>query len=434
MSYERSIAADCKVNVRKYVLIAAPSRLGQKGQRVVVQSPMIHIPKSATHVPVRRFHGEEENSVLFIPKSDIEKDSSIVYERVKVLKSTTYVDAHGVALYDSAPSSKFQYKKGHKFWICISASADEGTEAPVVNLETFKEGMIPIDKVCWYPKIRTADGLWTPGGPTRRLKLAGVKKFNFFSWVIWQSLDSGERTIKASISIPAKDECTGEVRHLDLAESRSLFEKQYRAMNRSLNSHQPSNLEANGLAVPLPPTPLTTPDLDRVKEKLQEVKSQQRRGSSGCSSPATDVSVWKRIMDMLPARRRTRQYMLRNCEINTSTPPENCGMKRRHSLIEMEGHSEAGSEEDGAKSDVKTCSQISSRSATPPRRHSEPWQATSPILVEPDPSVLDGARVLIDIFRFVSLVSFLFLCTSSHLVFHNVFPCHDAMKLASITY
>jgi hypothetical protein len=146
---------DCKVEVRKYVLVSQPSRWKQKGERVVVQSPMLKISKTVLDVPVKRFNGEEDNSVCFIPKQDIEKDSNSIYNNAKVSTATKRVDAHGVALFDSSPYDKIAYARGDTFWICIGVNTNGyGETVPVINLQTSHKGDIGIDQVCWFPKIQ----------------------------------------------------------------------------------------------------------------------------------------------------------------------------------------------------------------------------------------------------------------------------------------
>jgi len=146
---------DCKVRVRKYVLVSCPSRWKQKVERVVVQSPMLKITNSALEVPVKRYNGEEQNSVCFIPKHDIENDVSI-YEYAKVSTTESWVDAHGVALFDSALDDNFTYRRGDRFWICIGTNTGFNIVVPVINLssQSFEKGDIRIDQVCWFPKIQ----------------------------------------------------------------------------------------------------------------------------------------------------------------------------------------------------------------------------------------------------------------------------------------
>jgi hypothetical protein len=157
---------DCKVKLRKYVLISRPSRWNQLGDRVVVQSPMIPIPNTAVLVPVKRFCGEKDNSGCFLPRCDIEKDASPIYDRELVSKTVTLVDAHGVALSDSSPDEELEHKEGDKFWIYVGASTiQHQTTVPVISLRTYKTGTIIISNVCWYPKIQGTDQeIWTLGG------------------------------------------------------------------------------------------------------------------------------------------------------------------------------------------------------------------------------------------------------------------------------
>jgi hypothetical protein len=106
---------DCKVEVRKWVLVRNPSRWKQKGQRVIVYSPMLHIPKEVSHVPVKRFSHDEDNSVCFMPKCDIEKNSSKIYERMQVGRAPSFIDAHGIAIANNSPSDGFRYRRGDRF-------------------------------------------------------------------------------------------------------------------------------------------------------------------------------------------------------------------------------------------------------------------------------------------------------------------------------
>ena len=79
---------DCKVEIRKYVLIKQSTRWSKKAIRVVVQSPMLDISNTVSEVPVKRYNGEEQNSVDFIPRQDIEKGKS-VYDKAQISKATS---------------------------------------------------------------------------------------------------------------------------------------------------------------------------------------------------------------------------------------------------------------------------------------------------------------------------------------------------------
>jgi hypothetical protein len=220
---------DCKVEVRKYVLVSQPSRWRQKSERVVVQSPMLKITESVSVVPVKRYKGEEENSVCFIPKEDIEKDTSKIYDKTRVSTGTSWVDAHGVALFDSSVHDQIIYLRGDPFWICIGAST-KGYEqiVPVINLRTYEKGDVEIEQVCWYPKIQGPNQeLWTPGGETRKLKQGGAGEYSHWCWVVCQKLDGTPPTTK-TVEIPTNEVNMKDRRLLSISETRSLFEKRKR--------------------------------------------------------------------------------------------------------------------------------------------------------------------------------------------------------------
>ncbi|KAN0122997.1 hypothetical protein V8E51_001323, partial [Hyaloscypha variabilis] len=246
---------NCQVKVRKYILVSQPSRWRKKGDRVVVQSPMLEISKPVLEVPVRRFNGEEQNSVCFIPKQDIERDTSSLYDKENLSKATVWVDAHGVALLDSSVHSQFAYRQGDRFWICIGANTNSyGEIVPVINLRTFEKGDIGISQVCWYPKIRGPNGeVWTLGGGTRQLKCSGVT--SYWSWVICQQLDGCLLT--KSVEIPGREVELKDTRQLSTDESRSLFQK--KIDQGELDESRSCPLEARNRTFVLP-TPPTSPD------------------------------------------------------------------------------------------------------------------------------------------------------------------------------
>ena len=107
---------------------------------------------SATHVPVRRFNSDCENEVYFLPKADIENDTSKAYGAAHITMDSRLVPAHGVALVDSASNGDLQYRMCDKFWIS-SSGEEQKAHIQVVNIRTFATGPIQIEKVCWYPKI-----------------------------------------------------------------------------------------------------------------------------------------------------------------------------------------------------------------------------------------------------------------------------------------
>ena len=98
MCSKSSEILDCRIVVRKYVLVSRPSRWCQKGERTVVHSPMLSISKEVSHVPVRCYRGEASNSVCLLPKNDIEKDWSGIYDKALVDKTTLSVGKRSVRL------------------------------------------------------------------------------------------------------------------------------------------------------------------------------------------------------------------------------------------------------------------------------------------------------------------------------------------------
>jgi hypothetical protein len=123
----------------------------------VVQAPVPppNFDNTFSSIPVKRFSGEEDNSVCFLPVTDIDKDSSNIYDKARVSKSTSWIEAHGVTLFDSAPDEELEYRCGDCFWICVGPDTNKyQTIVPVINLRTFEDGDIPVDRVCWYPKIK----------------------------------------------------------------------------------------------------------------------------------------------------------------------------------------------------------------------------------------------------------------------------------------
>ena len=222
---------DCKVEVRKYVLVSRPSRWDKRGDRVVVQSPVIEIRNTDIRIPVKRFSGEEDNSVEFLPRKDIEKDASVVYDKERVSKIPVWVDAHGVAVLDSSPEDELEYRRNDKFWIHVGASTSQHqTTVPVINLRTQAKGTINLRNVCWYPKMRGPnDELWTLGGEARKLKHSGSRKFTYWSFVICQRLDGRDPTTK-SVEIPTKDSSLADRSILSFADRRLMFERRLERM------------------------------------------------------------------------------------------------------------------------------------------------------------------------------------------------------------
>ncbi|KAH9223233.1 hypothetical protein DL95DRAFT_353302 [Leptodontidium sp. 2 PMI_412] len=360
-------AKDCKVEVRKYVLVSQPSRWQQKRDRVVVQSPMLNIPKDVSLVPVKRFNGEEQNLVCFLPRADIERDSNDTYQRLHVSKTPSSIEAHGTALCDSSPSDDFMYIQSDRFWIYVSSSTDGYKDkVPVINLRTYQSGAIPVDHVCWFPKIHSTgwcsetdalrDQLWTPGGPTRKLKLSGWKNFALWSFVVCQFTD-GTKPIAKSVRIPAKDTQSQEMRYLSLSESSLLFETRRRCMVEELHGSCPPQPPAYLL-----PTPPASPKLDSSRKS--------EKGKETQSAPVVPVSVhevnslWARIGDMITrraSRSKSKHYVPRNSPIHLQRcqdveASEDRGRSASFSLPTDDYDSDRGSSFDSTRSDSRDVS------------------------------------------------------------------------------
>lgn len=216
---------DCRKEVRDYRLVPNPSRWKQKGERVMIQSPMLEILESTSHVPAKRYsYGQAQNYACFLLRDDIDYHYT---------GTRGWIDAHGVALFNSSSTDQLHFERGQRFWLNIKPETNASeTTVPVINLDTFDEGTINIDKVCWYPKVQGPNHeLWTLGGDIRKQKLVGSRKFIYWSWVICQRLDGSTPTTKMA-EIPTREvECQGK-RLLSSSEAKSLFEQRYRNMEK----------------------------------------------------------------------------------------------------------------------------------------------------------------------------------------------------------
>lgn len=226
-----AISMDCKVQIRRYVLIASPSKWAQRGARVVVQSPVPNITNELV-IPVRRFKGDKENSVCFMPVQDIEKDGSIAYKDAKITSETKPIDAHGVSLFKSC--SDFDYRPGDKFWLFITTKGDDfENDVPVINLRTMASGSVPISHVCWFPKMRgPGNEVWTFGGNMGELRHS--EKTHLTSWGICQYLD-GEPATSREIQMPKRNINTDEQRWLSSSDARPLFSQIQETMTSNHN-------------------------------------------------------------------------------------------------------------------------------------------------------------------------------------------------------
>jgi len=395
MSSKQFDILDCKVKVRKYVLISQPSRWNKKGVRVVVQSPMRKISKKVLLVPVKRYNGEENNSVCLIPKQDIEKDTSDVYDKAQVTKAISWVDAHGVALSDSSVYEQIAYRRGDQFWICIGASTNDYDEVvTVINLRTFEKGDISIDQVCWYPKIQGPNQeLWTLGAETRHLKKCGSKKYAYWSWVICQQLDGSSSTIK-TVEIPTKEVKMEDRRLLSIAESRSMFAQRYRCMtggpadqNESRSCSPPIYASHNQDYIL--PTPPASPD-----QQLAESQQAPKTATIQVQEQASPrVQAWRRIFKL--SGPMNGQYVLRNSLIHPQEIPQSNVALRQPRLLPARSFSEE--EVKDMSDDASTC--YSSRESSPSRTDAKDEDVFSHDLPASEGSGLYGAALLIEICR-----------------------------------
>ncbi|KAG9244824.1 hypothetical protein BJ878DRAFT_396388, partial [Calycina marina] len=118
-------------------LFSKPTRWDERS-RVVVSSPMLDIRSTDVNIPVRRFSGEKSNVVTFLPKQDIEKDSSSAYKAHCVSTTPTEVDVHAVALLVSGDDDDLVYEKHDKFWIMAAEDTSQYVrKVQVINLRTY---------------------------------------------------------------------------------------------------------------------------------------------------------------------------------------------------------------------------------------------------------------------------------------------------------
>ncbi|KAL2076020.1 hypothetical protein VTL71DRAFT_963 [Oculimacula yallundae] len=361
---------DCKVKVRKYVLVSKPSRLQQKRGRVVVQSPLLNITKDVLFVPVRVLHGKEYNLVCYLPRADIERDSSDAYRRQHASNTPSFIEAHGSAICDSDPSDNFVYSQNDRFWIYVDSKTNEYIDKiPVINLRTFQSGAVPIDHVCWFPRIQSTtwcpvaearcEQLWTPGGPIREQKLIGSNNYTLWSFVICQ-FTNGAGTIARTVRIPAKDDESQESHYLSRPESASYFLDRRQHMMIKLHS----NSLSQQLEISLP-TPPASPELIIIKD-TKKGKAKVPLPAAPIQAPPSEVnSVWMRIKDLADCRgSRNSQYVLKNSSIHPRTHQSvESSMYRGHSSSmsvppsDYDSHSDSYSDSMGSYS----------RDVSPPR-------------------------------------------------------------------
>jgi hypothetical protein len=373
---------DCKAQVRKYVLVSQPSRWSQRGDRVVVQSPVLKID-TVSVVPVKRFKGgggEEDNSVCFLPRKDIEKDSSSVYENSRVKKTSSFVGAHGAALCDSAPDDEFQYKYGAPFWIMIGANTSKyQTTVPVINLHTFEYGTIAIDHVCWYPKFRGPNKeIWTLGGEKRILKHDRPKKFSTWSWAICQNLDGSATTTK-NVEIPGKGVRMADRVELSNTERRALYEEMWHC-----RIHGPPTRE---------PTPIVTPPSspDRGDVMFMKFTDGKESVSTQNVKSSSDTKWWVGILEMV----QNKKYL--SGPLSDSTIHPRGPLQTSHSCILQVTRTDLGLDDPGSSLQEQTS--ISARFPSPQQISTRGRVSHSPELPELDGHDLMGSRILVDFAR-----------------------------------
>ncbi|ATZ50825.1 hypothetical protein BCIN_06g03040 [Botrytis cinerea B05.10] len=286
---------DCKSLIRRYVLVAQPSKWAQPGHRVVVQSPVLNIANESL-IPVRRFEGKDENSVCFMPVQDIEKDGSIAYKNLGIAMEATQMDAHGMAWIQS--DSEFDYQPGDRFWLFITAKGDDyENNVPVINLRTMETGSVPISHVCWFPKMRgPGNEVWTFGGNIRKLKLHGRNNFTLWIWGICQYLD-GQPATTRYIQVPEKNVDTDEQQWLKSSNAESLFSHIYKSMTKDCQqiiSPVLSPLRATNCSI-LPKglhTPPISPCMGHPRPLNEDTNFTPRLASTELNS------AWKNIMNL----------------------------------------------------------------------------------------------------------------------------------------
>ncbi|KAF7955974.1 hypothetical protein EAE96_004895 [Botrytis aclada] len=286
---------DCKVLVRRYVLVARPSKWAQPGHRVVVQSPVLNIANESL-IPVRRFKGRDENSVCFMPVQDIEKDGSMAYKNAGIVTEATQMDAHGMALIHS--DSEFDYRAGDRFWLFITAKGGGyENDVPVINLRTMEAGSVPISHVCWFPKMRGPDNeVWTFGGNIRKLKLHGRNNFTLWIWGICQYLDGQPATTKY-IQIPERNINTDEQQWMKSSNARSLFSHIYKSMSKDCQQMiSPTLSPLSATYCSISPKGLNTPSISSCMNEPQPLNEDDSFTPRLVSRDLD--AAWKNIMNL----------------------------------------------------------------------------------------------------------------------------------------
>jgi len=324
-----------------------------------------------------------------------------VYDKSQVRKTTSWIEAHGVALFDSPTSSDFTYQRRHRFWIYIDSDYSKyDTTVQVINLDTYEAGIVSLDQVCWYPKIQGPNNeFWTLGGGYRILRKAGAGKKDYYSWVIRQQipstslpagvvedLDAFTPTTKC-VEVPTKDVALRDAKILSLDESRDLFKKRLCYMESSAGLNLTVSSSANTHIVLSPPSSLPTPPTSPDHIQLQNLGREQRwKLSETKAGEAQAIILWRRIMNTLPRRHNCGGYASEN---NLIQPREVALTHESASSVDL-------STEYCKECDFKAGTPLPciAREASPSHKDSRGSQPTMPEVCD-----LEGATILLEIFR-----------------------------------
>ncbi|KAM3068458.1 hypothetical protein ACMFMF_009275 [Clarireedia jacksonii] len=265
---------DCRITVRKYLLVPTPSKLTRKGDQLVVQSPILDITNASTTIPIRCF-GDNK-----------------AYQKAQLSTAPTRINAHGTAICDS--EDDFHYKRGDRFWVIVNGNPkNDEVKVQVINLdENYMTGMIPISHVCWVPNMMgPRKELWTFCGGTRERRQAGPKNSTNMTWTICQDID-GKRATTKTVSIPSKIGVgTTDRRWMSSTESRRYFSRVL--MKKMENDNARSNRRehssaSGGESSRWAPSPSQADDVRLIDEiespagsPMSEVKEVQGPTSAG---------------------------------------------------------------------------------------------------------------------------------------------------------
>lgn len=255
---EEKLAASCTVRLRKYILVHQPQlwRL-EGGFGIVVESPMLELPQTGIIVPIKRSNG----STGFLARREFNEDSCSLYADISVSQLPIIKHAHGVAVFDSSDDEGFFYKRGDRFWISlITIPILSDSIVPVINLRTFKSGVLDINKACWFPKCSNDNGeeLWT-----YECDPSAEADGRFSSWVVCQ-YTNGRPSHLVPREIPHRlqeDKTYLPTNQLTDHKSTILFRQRYLSMVGEKNSSP--KLLSLPATLPSPDTIIVDTTLDR---------------------------------------------------------------------------------------------------------------------------------------------------------------------------